>query len=101
MKTKKSRNETNETKEKIVKTEQKLARLERQLALDKLKSRKADTRRKIEFGGLVIKAKMDLHSKDVILGALLDAREQIERETGSKALFQSKGHAAFMNFKPE
>lgn len=87
-----------ETKDKISATKQKVAKLERQLALSKIKERKADTRRKIEFGGLVIKAGMHQYPKDLILGALLDAKEQIDRESGTKTLFQSKGQAAFMNY---
>lgn len=86
------------THHKITKIKQTLTRLERKLALEKIKKRKADTHRKIEFGGLVIKAKMDQFPKDVILGALLHAMEQLKNEDGSKELFQSKGHAAFMKF---
>lgn len=85
-----------ETNKQLKKQEQKLARLERDLARAKLKERKADTRRKIELGGLVIKAKMAGYSKAVVLGALIDAVETLEREPGAKALYQSKGEAAFL-----
>ncbi len=84
--------------EAIDKQSQQLNRLERNLALLKLKERKAETRRKIEFGGLVVKAKMDGYSKAVILGALIDAAQQLEREAGSKLLFHSTGEAAFMGY---
>ena len=88
------------TKNQITKTAQQVEKLERKLALDKIKQRKADTRRKIEFGGLVIKAKMDNYSKDVILGSLLDAKEQIEKEGKAQhALYKAKGHAVFMGFE--
>ncbi|HAT7074085.1 TPA: conjugal transfer protein TraD, partial [Legionella pneumophila] len=40
----------------IEKEKQNLARCEKSLALEKIKIRKTDTRRKIEFGGLVIKS---------------------------------------------
>jgi hypothetical protein len=40
----------------LIKAEQKVARLERNLALEKIKTRKAETRQKIELGGLVVKA---------------------------------------------
>ena len=90
-----------DTKDEIKKTEQRLARLECQLARDKIKERKADTRRKIEFGGLVIKAKMDVYPKDIILGALIYAKEQLEKEAGTKMLYQSKGHAAFMGYEED
>ncbi len=46
----------------IEKEKQLIARTEKSLAFEKLKQRRADTRRKIEFGGLVIKAKMDGYS---------------------------------------
>ena len=87
-----------EINEAIGKKTQRLNRLERNLALLKLKERKAQTRRKIELGGLVVKAKMDGYSKAVVLGALIDAAQQLEREVGSQLLFQSKGEAAFMGY---
>lgn len=83
---------------KIKKQAQLVAKLERQLALLKLKERKQDTRRKIELGGLVVKAKMDHFPKAMILGVLIDALEQIENNDGAAALFQSKGEAAFMGY---
>ena len=82
----------------IKKTQQKLARLERNFAMQKIKQRKKETRRKIELGGLVVKAKMDDLSKDVILGALLYAKENIQKEPGTMTLFKSKGEAAFMQY---
>ena len=82
----------------IIKQQQRVARLEQNLALQKIKQRKADTRRKIEFGGLVVKANMAGYSKAVILGALLDAAQQLEEGSDTKRLFQLKGEAAFMDF---
>ena len=82
----------------IKKQTQLVAKLERQLALLKLKERKQETRRKIELGGLIIKAKMDRFPKAMILGALIDALEQIENNDGVALLFQSKGEAAFMGY---
>lgn len=87
-----------ETNDAIHKHEQQLAKHERHLALLKIKERKQDTRRKIEFGGLVIKAKMDGFSKAIILGALLDAYQQIQNDADVKKLFQVKGEAGFMRF---
>jgi len=84
------------TTEAIKKQQQRIYRLERTLSHEKLKARKADTRRKIEFGGLVIKAKMNKFTKDVILGALLDVAERLKEEPDIKIYYQSKGHAAFM-----
>lgn len=86
------------TAETIKKQRQKIARLERNLSLDKLKQRKADTRHKIEMGGLVVKANMDAYSKAVVLGALIDAFEALENDSATKQLFQSKGEAAFMGY---
>ncbi len=80
----------------IKKTEMTLAKFERKLYLEKIKQRKQDTRRKIEFGGLVIKAEMNDYSKDVILGALIEARKQIEQSEENKRLFEVMGKAEFL-----
>lgn len=77
---------------------QQLARLERSLAMSKIKQRKADTRRKIQFGGLVIKANMADYNKAIILGALLDAAQQIHDDPKLLDIFQHKGEAAFMGY---
>jgi len=85
------------TSDDIKKATQAVAKLERQLALQKVKARKADTRRKIEFGGLVIKAELNQYSKAVILGALLSIMADLGREPELEALFKLKGEAAFMD----
>ena len=77
---------------------QQLARLERSLALSKIKQRKAETRRKIQLGGLVIKAKMAEYNKAIILGALLDAYEQMQHDSTMIDVYQRKGEAAFMGY---
>jgi len=41
---------------------------------------------------------MDGYPKSIILGALIDALEQIENNDGALSLFQSKGEAAFMGY---
>ncbi|KTD83116.1 conjugal transfer protein TraD [Legionella waltersii] len=56
--------------EEIEKEKQLIVRCEKSLALEKLRKRRADTRRKIEFGGLVIKSGLDKYDKVTILGAL-------------------------------
>jgi hypothetical protein len=43
----------------------------------------------------VIKAKMDKYSKSVILGALIEAMENLKSDTDYKMLLQTKGEAAF------
>ncbi len=89
-----------ETYHRIKKSTQSLARAQSALSLLTMKERKADTRRKIEFGGLVIKAKMDEYPKAVILGALLTAFEELASETDEAilSLFKAKGERAFMGF---
>lgn len=86
------------TAEQLKQQKQLLAKLERDLNVAKLKQRKAETRRKIELGGLVVKAKLDSYPKAVILGALMDALEHLEKDAHYKTFFQSKGEAAFMGF---
>ena len=87
-----------ETQQKINKKTQTIACLERKLIIEKIKERKKQTRRKIELGGLVIKAKMDEFPKDIILGALISVRKEIEKDNNVKSLFQSIGHSSFMEF---
>ncbi len=82
----------------ILKQSQSLARAERNLALLKLKDRKADTRRKIEWGGLVIKSGLHQYSKAVILGALIEATENLKDNPDYEKLLKTKGEAAFMGF---
>ncbi len=87
--------------EKVKRKSQEIARLERKLSLEKIKRRKAETRKKIEFGGLVIKAKLCGLSKAVILGALISAEEELSRDPSTKTLFQLKGEAAFLGFEED
>lgn len=87
-----------ETQTKINKKTQIIARLERKLLIDKVKERKKQTRRKIELGGLVIKAEMDQFPKNIILGALINARKEIQNDMNIKSVFKSIGNAAFMEY---
>ncbi len=90
----------NKTAKKIKVESQKLARLERSLTFEKERSRKQDTRNKIQLGGLVIKAGMHKFSKAEILGLLIEAKELLNdntkfnlsncRLTGDKAFRESK-----------
>ncbi len=79
----------------IVKQKQVIAQQEKQLALEKLKKRRADTRRKIELGGLVIKSGMDAFNKAVILGALFEALKSIEQDEDCLKIFELKGDVLF------
>ena len=81
----------------IVKQKQYMARCEKSLAVEKLKKRRADTRRKIELGGLVIKSGMDGFNKSVILGALSHAMQLIENDENYLPLFESVGDALFLS----
>lgn len=85
----------------IKKQKQLLARYENKLAYEKLKQRKLDTRRKIEFGGLVIKSGMGEWDKATLLGALLHASKMLEHEPHYQQVFQSLGEAEFMQYTPE
>jgi len=87
-----------ETQNKINKKTQTIAKLERQLIIEKIKDRKKQTRRKIEFGGLVIKAEMDKFSKDIILGALISIRKEIQKDKNIKSVFKSIGNESFMKY---
>ena len=76
---------------------QKIARLEKDYALDRLKRRRADTRRKIQLGGLVIKSGIDGLNKSVILGALAHTIELIENDPTYLSLFESIGDNLFLD----
>lgn len=83
----------------IKKEQQKIACLEKNLAAEKLKQRRSDTRRKIEFGGLVIKSAMDVCNKSIILGALTHAVDMMEKDSNYKILFESIGDNLFLKSK--
>lgn len=85
--------------EQIKKKQQTIARCEKSLVLEKLKKRKADTRRKIEFGGLVIKSAFDAYNKAIILGALNYSLELIKREPTYLKIFESIGDNLFLENK--
>ncbi len=86
-------------KDRIKKEEAKLNRLSLLQSKAKLLERRQDTRKKIEFGGLVIKAKLDHLPKDILLGAFVHINEQLEYDPSLESLFQSKGGAAFLETK--
>lgn len=81
------------TVKKIKKKKQQLLKSERNLALQKLKLRRSETRKKIELGDIVIKSNMDKFSKTVILGALLDLSEKIKKDKNLEKLFHIRGEA--------
>lgn len=81
--------------EEIKKQTQELARCEKSLSFERLKKRRADTRRKIELGGLVIKSGMDGFNKATILGALEHAVELIQQAKHYQILFEARGDKLF------
>jgi hypothetical protein len=76
-----------------------IARCEKSLALERIKQRRADTRRKIEYGGLIIKSGIYAYNKAVILGALAYALKQIEQDDQYIKIFESMGTNLFLNSK--
>jgi len=84
------------THHQIIKQHQQVARCEKSLALEKLKKRKADTRRKIELGGLVIKSGMDGFNRSVILGALSHTMQLIQNDETHIMLFESVEDTLFL-----
>ncbi len=85
-----------ESNNQIKSQQQKIARLEKEVALERLRQRRADTRRKIEWGGLVVKSAMSGHNKSIILGALIHAMRLIENDQKQLELFESIGDTAFL-----
>lgn len=79
----------------IIKQKQLIARLEKEDALLKLKKRRADTRRKIEYGGLVIKSGMYTYTKDIILGGLVYVEQLIANDFDYISLFEAEGQKQF------
>lgn len=65
---------------KIFRQRQSLARNELSLNRERERLRKADTRRKIQLGGLVVKAGLGEESSSVLLGLLCDAKHKILAE---------------------
>ena len=74
-----------------------LLRTERNLSRIRMDARKADTRRKIELGGLVIKSGLANEDPAVIFGALSLAVKALNGSNGegTRLRFQSAGSALF------
>jgi len=85
-----------ETQRKIKFEEAKLNRLKLLQSKQQFQERRQATRKKIELGGLVIKAKIDYLPKDSLLGALVHIAEQLELDQTLESLFQQKGSLAFL-----
>ena len=78
----------------VDKTQQKINRLQLDLSRERMKKRKQDTRTKIQLGGLVIKASMHNHPKDVLLGALIYCRKEMQSNPALNAEFKALGSAS-------
>lgn len=85
------------TLQQIKKTEQALAYCQKSLALQKLKKRKAETRYKIQLGGLVIKSGLASFDKALILGALKHALSLMNQDRHYESIFRSIGESEFLN----
>ncbi|HDS3853584.1 TPA: conjugal transfer protein TraD [Legionella pneumophila] len=87
------------TLDQIEKEKQLIARCEKSLAMEKLKKRRADTRHKIELGGLVIKAGLHRFEKAIILGALDFSLELIKHDQHYENLFLDRGVDLFSSIR--
>lgn len=76
------------TNKQLIHSTRKLARLENNLMREREQQRKQDTRRKIELGGLIIKAKLDGLTKAQILGLLVEAASDIDGNVESPILLK-------------
>lgn len=88
-----------QTQSKIKFEEAKLNRLKLLQSKQQFQERRQDTRKKIELGGLVIKAKIDHLPKDILLGAFVYISEQLELDSKLEILFEQKGSLAFLETK--
>ncbi len=70
--------------------------MEKELYNLRERKRKAETRRKIELGGLVIKGGLSDYPKAVILGAIVDVVRQLEQEQNYVDLCKIKGTSEFL-----
>ena len=58
-------------------------------------ARKADTYRKIQLGGLVIKSGLSAHQPAVVLGALIEALQRMQADPSHAARLKALGDAGF------
>lgn len=85
------------TLQRIEKEKQALSRCEKSLALEKLKKRKADTRHKIELGGLILKSGLAQYEKALIMGALKHAITLVDQDPHYKSIFKAIGETEFLS----
>ncbi|MFO2904110.1 conjugal transfer protein TraD [Legionella pneumophila serogroup 1] len=87
------------TRQQIEKEKKLISRFEKSLALDKIKKRKADTRQKIELGGLVIKSGINIYEKSIILGGLIHISTLIKKDKNFISYLEILGDNAFNTSK--
>lgn len=75
----------------IEKESQLIARYKKLITLEQLRKRKADTRQKIELGGLVIKSGINIYNKSIIFGGLVHMVELIDADDDFKVFLESRG----------
>jgi|688.fasta_scaffold308307_1 hypothetical protein len=69
-----------DSSEKIISQKKFVVRKMQNLTREREQLRKADTRHKIQLGGLIIKAGLDQESSSILLGLLCDAKERLSAE---------------------
>ena len=79
----------------IARLNQQKARLAQEENIIKEKSRKQRTRRLIELGGLLVKAKLDELENNTLYGALLSLSDELNNNPSKKEQFKSIGVDAF------
>lgn len=80
----------------IEKEQQLIEYYKRAVALEKNKHRKAETRNKIELGGLVIKSGMNIYNKSIILGSLIHSRQRLEKNQNFLDILKIIGNELFI-----
>lgn len=60
-------------------------------------ARKKDTREKIELGGLIVKAGLRYEKRALLLGALIELRQRLERDAGERPRLAALGAEGFGN----
>lgn len=60
-------------------------------------ARKKDTREKIELGGLIVKAGLRYEKRALLLGALIELRQRLERDAGERTRLTALGAEGFAN----
>ncbi|WP_133139671.1 conjugal transfer protein TraD [Legionella genomosp. 1] len=80
----------------IIRQKQVICRDQKLLTVEKLRKRRADTKRKIELGGLIIKSGLDSFNKAILLGAFDYLHQAITDSPEQRELFQQQGELIFM-----